>query len=414
MNQPGLQIINTVSTLAHDRSLPLLIVNNTNKFIKIYRHGLLATITGIQNNVSTVNSVIKNNQSKDKLNLNDLDVPQQYRSKIEKLVLQNQDLFANKDSELGHTKTVKMQVDVGNNEPIKMRPYRTSIKTREVIDKAVDEMLDADVIRRSRSPWSFPVVIVDKKECSKRFCVDFRRLNKVTKKNSYPLPLIDDILALLGKAKYFTSLDLKSGYWQVAMDEKDKEKTAFACHKGLFEFNVMPFGHSNTPAVFQEPMSVVLQGCNDFSTAYLDDIMIFSPTLEEHLEHICVIFDRLRQHNLKLKLKKCSFLKSETHYLGFVISEEGIKPDQKKVEAIRYLPVPTCVREVRSFIGMCSYYRRFIPNFSQIAEPIIALTRKYAHFKWSDTHQKAFDYLKDSLTAVPQEMRSHFTICLIS
>ena len=401
VNQPGLQIINTVSTLAGDRSLPLLIVNNTNKFIKIYRHGLLAKITGIQNNVSTVNSVIKNDQSKDKLNLNDLDVPQQYRSKIEKLVLQNQDLFANKDSELGHTETVKMQVDVGNNEPIKMRPYRTPIKNREVIDKAVDEMLDADVIRRSRSPWSFPVVIVDKKDGSKRFCVDFRRLNKVTKKNSYPLPLIDDILALLGKAKYFTSLDLKSGYWQVAMDEKDKEKTAFACHKGLFEFNVMPFGLSNAPAVFQELMSVVLQGCNDFSTAYLDEIMIFSPTLEEHLEHICVIFDRLRQHNLKLKLKKCSFLKSETHYLGFVISEEGIKPDQKKVEAIRSLPVPTCVREVRSFIGMCSYYRRFIPNFSQIAEPIIALTRKYAHFKWSDTHQKAFDYLKDSLTAVP-------------
>ena len=204
--------------------------------------------------------------------------------------------------------------------------------------------------------------------------------------------MIDDTLALLGKAKYFTSLDLKSGYWQVAMDEKDKEKTAFTCHKGLFEFNVMPFGLSNAPAVFQELMSVVLQGCNDFSTAYLDDIMIFSPTLKEHLEHICVIFDRLRQHNLKLKLKKCSFLKSETHYLGFVISEEGIKPDQKKVETIRSLPVPTCVREVRSFIGMCSYYRRFIPNFSQIAEPIIALTRKYAHFKWSDTHQKAFDY----------------------
>ena len=123
-----------------------------------------------------------------------------------------------------------MQVDVGNYEPITMRPYRTPIKNREVIDKAIDEMLDADVIRRSRSPWSFSVVIADIKDGSKRFCVDFRRLNKVTKKNSYPLPLIDDILALLGKAKYFTSLDLKSGYWQVAMDEKDKEKTAFACH----------------------------------------------------------------------------------------------------------------------------------------------------------------------------------------
>ena len=401
VNQPGFQIINTVSTLNRDRSLPLLIVNNTNKFIKIYRHGLLAKISGIQNKVANVNSVIKNKPCSDKLDLNDLDVPEQYRSKIEKLVLKNQDLFASKDSELGYTDTVKMQIEVENHEPIEMRPYRTPIKNREVIDKAINEMLDANIIRRSRSPWSFPVVIVDKKDGSKRFCVDFRKLNQVTKKNSYPLPLIDDILALLGKAKYFTSLDLKSGYWQVAMDDQDKEKTAFACHKGLFEFNVMPFGLSNAPAVFQELTSVVLQGCNNFATAYLDDIMIFSSTLEEHLEHLSIIFGKLRQHNLKLKLKKCSFLKIETNYLGFVISENGIKPDEKKVEAIRSLPVPTCVKEVRSFIGMCSYYRRFIPNFSQIAEPIVALTRKYAHFKWSDAHQRAFDYLKDSLTAVP-------------
>ena len=267
VNQPGLQVINTVSTLGKDRSLPLLIVNNRNKFIKIYKHGLLANITGIQNSVPTVNSVIQNKQWENNLNLNDLDVPQQYRSKIKKLVLQNQDLFGNKDSELGHTDTAKMQIDVGNNEPVKMRPYRTPIKNREVIDKAIDDMLDSEVIRRSKSPWSFPVVIVDKKDGSKSFCVDFRRLNKITKKNSYPLPLIDDILALLGKAKFFTSLDLKSGYWQVAIEEKDKEKTAFACHRGLFEFNVMPFGLSNAPAVFQELMSVVLQDCEDFSTA---------------------------------------------------------------------------------------------------------------------------------------------------
>ncbi|MCG7879415.1 MAG: RNase H-like domain-containing protein, partial [Candidatus Thiodiazotropha endolucinida] len=400
-DQPGLQIINTVSTLAKDRSLPVLIVNSTNKYIKIYRHGLLAKISEIQNNVTHIDSVIQNNSCENKLDLKDLDVPDKYRSRIENLILKNKDLFASKDSELGKTDTVKMQIDVGDHEPIKMKPYRTPIKSREVIDKAINEMLDANVIKRSRSPWSFPVVIVDKKDGSKRFCVDFRKLNQITKKNSFPLPLIDDILALLGRAKYFTSLDLKSGYWQVAMDEKDKEKTAFACHKGLFEFNVMPFGLSNAPAVFQELMSVVLQGCNDFATAYLDDILIFSSSLEEHLRHISLIFDRLRQHNLKLKLKKCGFLKLETNYLGFVISEQGIKPDEKKVDAIRSLPVPTCVKEVRSFIGMCSYYRRFIPNFSQIAEPIIALTRKYAHFKWSDVHQTAFEFLKDSLTAVP-------------
>ena len=165
------------------------------------------------NNLLNVNSVMQNNKNDTHLNLKDLDVSKEYRPKIEKLILQNKDLFAKKDSELGHTDTVQMQIDTGNSNPIKMRPYRTPIKNREVVDKAIDEMLDADVIRRSRSPWSFPIVIVDKKDGSKRFCVDFRKLNQVTKKNSYPLPLIDDILALLGKAKYFTSLDLKSGYW---------------------------------------------------------------------------------------------------------------------------------------------------------------------------------------------------------
>ena len=148
-------------------------------------------------------------------------------------------------------------------------------------------------------------------------------------------------------------------------------------------------------------MSVVLQGCNSFATAYLDDILVFSATLDEHLEHLSTIFDKLRQYKLKLKLKKCGFLKLETNYLGFVISEDGIQSDQKKVEAIRVLPAPTCVREVRSFIGMCSYYRRFISNFFQIAELIVALTRKHAHFKWSDIHRKGFEFLKDSLTSVP-------------
>ena len=146
------------------------------------------------------------------------------------------------------------------------------------------------------------MVIVDKKDGTKRFCVDFRRLNKITKTNSYPLPIIDDILALLGKARYFTSLYLKSGYWQVLMDEQDKEKTAFACHKVLYQFNVMPFGLVNAPSIFQELMNRVLNGLGDFSTAYLDDILIYSETLEEHLSHMQEVFNRLREHGLRLKL----------------------------------------------------------------------------------------------------------------
>ena len=186
--------------MAKDRSLPLLVVNNTNKIVKIYRHGSLANISGIQNYVTQVNSVIKHNTKRSKLDLNDLDVPEKYGSIIiKKLDIKNQDLFASKDSELGKTDTVKTQIDVGNNTPIQMKPCRTPIRNREVIDKAINEMLEADIIKRSRSPWLFPVVKVDKKDGSKRFCVDFKKLNQITKKNCFPLPLIDDILALLGK-----------------------------------------------------------------------------------------------------------------------------------------------------------------------------------------------------------------------
>ena len=167
-----------------------------------------------------------------------------------------------------------MTIDTGNNPPIKLKPYRTPLLKRKIVDDAIDDMLQANIIRHSTSPWSFPIVVVDKKDGTKRFCVDFRALNNIIKTNSssWPLPLIDDILALLGKAKCFTTLDCKSGYWQVEIEEKDKEKTAFVCHKGLFEFNRMPFGLCNAPSVYQNLMSIVLQGCEDFAIAYLDDV----------------------------------------------------------------------------------------------------------------------------------------------
>ncbi len=184
------------------------------------------------------------------------------------------------------------------------------------------------------------------------------------------------------------------------MEESDKEKTAFACHRGLYQFNVMPFGLCTAPAIFQELMSAVLEGLSGFTTAYLDDILIYSETLEEHLTHIQQVFDRLRSHQLRLKLKKCSFLKAKTNYLGFGYRRRCIRPELGKVDVIKSLPSPTCVREVRSFIGMCSYYRRFIPTFSEIAEPIIALTRKYAKFKWNDECQKSFDRLKNQLASI--------------
>ena len=383
--EPGLLMTNCISKLPDNRRLPMLLINSTNKTITIKRGTPVAKISPISaNEISFVKQEFRETPqlygNKDN-EFDNLDVCPEHKQLITNLLKKNSDLFAKTDKEPSHTDTVRMKINTGNHPPIKLKPYRAQLNNRAIIDKAVDEMLEAKIIGRSRSEWSFPIVIVDKKDGSKRFCVDFRQLNKITKKNSYPLPVIDDILALLGKAKYFSSLDLKSGYWQVKMADSDKEKTAFTCHRGLFEFNVMPFGLTNAPAIFQELMNRVLEGLGNFTTAYLDDILIYSQTLEEHLTHIQQVFDRLCMHNLRLKLKKCSFLRRETNYLGFVINDNGIKPEEKKVDVIRALPPPTNVREVRSFIGMCSYYRRFIPHFSQIAEPIIALTRKYAKFK---------------------------------
>ena len=202
------------------------------------------------------------------------------------------------------------------------------------MEEAVKDMLEAGVIERSRSPWSFPRVIVKKKDGGPRFCVDFRKLNAITKPMAVPLPLIDDILALLGRSACFSTLDLRSVYWQVAMDRMDRKKAAFTCHLGLFNFRVMPFGLSNTPGVFTQLMSMVLEGLEGFAMAYLDDMLVFSKTPEEYLAHLQQVMDRLREHNLKIKLPKCQFMKEETKYLRFIINKRGIKPDLDKVEGI--------------------------------------------------------------------------------
>lgn len=403
--EPGVMITNSVGKVLPNNEVAVMIVNNTNKTFTLKKGCVIAKVSKIDEcHISAVDKEVKqvSGDNSDENEWKDVDVDPQYRDEIIKLLEKNKDLFAQKDSDLSQTDTVTMKIDTGDHSPIKLRPYKTQLNNRKVIDAAVDEMLDAKIISRSRSSWSAPVVIVDKKDGSKRFCVDFRAINKITKPNSYPLPLIDEILALLGKAKYFTSLDLKSGYWQIKMDPDDREKTAFACHKGLFEFNVMPFGLCNAPSIFQELMARVLENLDAFSIAYLDDILIYSETLEEHLKHLQAVFDRLREHKLKLKLKKCGFLKEETGYLGFIINKDGIRPDPNKVAVIKSLATPTCVKEVRSFIGMCSYYRRFVPKFSEIAEPLIALTRKYSKFKWDSKCQIAFDKLKTLLSEVPE------------
>ena len=267
----------------------------------------------------------------------------------------------------------------------------------------VQQMLASDVICPSNSPWGSPVVMVKKKDGSLRFFVDFRQLNAATVKDTHPLPRINDLLDALHGARWFSTLDLKSGYWQVPIMEQDKEKTAFGTSSGqLYEFNQVPFGLCNVPATFSNLMDHVLSGLHwETCLFYLDDIIVFSSTWEEQLARLRQVFERLRHAQLKLGAEKCTFAAKEVSYLGHRVTEEGLLPDPAFLAAIREIPPPKIATEVRSFLGLVGYYRHYVKNFAAIAGPLHALTRKDEVFHWSADCQDAFDRLKTLLTTSP-------------
>lgn len=338
----------------------------------------------------------------------DLTTTQQQQ--LEHLLQEYQDIIAVEDEPPGRTNLVTHPIVTENVLPIKQRPYRLSPAEHEFVGKEIDQMMQQGIIQPSSSPWASPIVLVKKKNGKTRFCVDYRKLNKVTKRDAYPLPRIDEILDSLGKAKWFSSLDLASGYWQVEMNEMDKEKTAFITKQGIFEFNVMPFGLTNAPATFQRLMDRIFYDIKDkYVLVYLDDINIFSNTFEEHIQHLTEVLERFRQADLKLNLEKCHFCKKELAFLGHIVSEKGIQPDPGKVEKVQNFPIPTNLTELRGFIGLASYYRRFIKDFASIVEPMHRLMRKNIPYIWNEDCQKAFEILKEKLTTAPILIYPDFT-----
>lgn len=261
------------------------------------------------------------------------------------------------------------------------------------------QMLDQGVIIPSQSPWASPVVLVQKKDGTLRFCIDYWQLNSATKLDIFPFPHINDSLDMLSKSRYFTTLDLATGFWQVPMDASSQEKTAFVTYEGHYEFTVMPFGLTNAPATFQRLMEGVLRGLTRKSClVYIDDILVTGETFSQHLENLRAVFQRLRDANLRLKFKKCKFAELEVDYLGHVVSEVGLSTDPHKVEAIRNFPVPRDLKSLRSFLGLAAYYRHFIPCFSRIATPMYALTKKDVPFEWNSDCQQVFEALKQCLS----------------
>ena len=336
------------------------------------------------------------------LGVDHVTLSEEQRVQLTELITNYSDVFALANSELGCTDIVCHSIDTGDSRPIKQRPYRTPIIHRETISRMIDEMEEQGVVQPSISPWASPVVLVPKKDGSQRFCVDYRRLNALTKRDVYRLPRIDDILDTAGGAKYFSTLDLASGYWQVELDQSAREKSAFTTHRGLFEFTRMPFGLCNAPATFQRLMQVILTGLEGKSCfVYLDDILVVSSTFEDHLSHLAELFERLRRAGLRLKPKKCLLLRKEVPYLGHVMTTSGIRPDPAKIETVKNFLTPTDVTKIRQFLGLASYYRRFIPAFARIAHPLHRLTKKDVPFHWNSDCETAFERLKECLMTAP-------------
>ena len=255
-------------------------------------------------------------------------------------------------------------------------------------------------MRESHSSWSAPIVVVSKGDGGKGMCVDYRVLNAISRTYIWPMPRIDDILEKLGRAKVFTTLDLRSGYHHIALDKDAIKKTAFVTLFGKDEYLKVQFGLAQAPSYFQNLMNKVLNGLN-FRLAYLDDIIIFSETAGQHLKQIQIVLNRLRQAKLKLKKGKCAFFKKELQYLGHLLTTDGVKPQLEKIKAISEMKPPKNQKGVREFLGMVGYYRKFISRFADAATPITKLTRKDSKFEWSDDCQTGFEYLMTCLTEAP-------------
>jgi hypothetical protein len=286
--------------------------------------------------------------------------------------------------------------------PISKRAYRVSGPELVELKKQIDELLEKGYIRPSTSPWAAPVLFMDKKDGTKRMCIDCRALNEVTVKNKYPLPRIEDLFDQFRGASVFSKIDLRSGYHQLRIRPVDISKTTFITKYGLYEFMVMSFGLSNAPAYFMYLMnSVFIDYLDKFVVVFIDDILIYSQNEQEHEKHLRKVLQRLRHCQLYAKLSKCEFWISEVLFLGHIINRDGLAVDPKKVAAILDWKAPKDVQGIKSFIGMAGYYRRFIEGFSKIAKPMTALLAKKVEFKWTPTCQESFEMLKQKLTIAP-------------
>ncbi|GFX21642.1 retrovirus-related Pol polyprotein from transposon 412 [Trichonephila clavipes] len=378
----GLLIASTLVDLSR-KTIPVRICNVTEKPRVFQKGEVLATCSPVTCVCKSSSLLLSNSpQQLTPDLLENAELSPEQKSSAERLFQEFEDVFSRNSSDIGHTTVTQHRIDTADHPPIKQHPRRLPFAKQEEVGTLLREMQENDIIEPSSSPWASPIVLVRKKDGSTRFCVDYRKLNDVTKKDSYPLPRIDDTLDTLSGHKWgFSTLDLKSGYWQVEIHPEDREKTAFTSGQGLWQFKVMPFGLCNAPATFERLMETVLKGLTfEACLIYLDDVIIGGRTFEEHLQNI---------------------RKKEVNYLGHIISAEGVRTDPEKVSAVKNWKRPENLRELRSFLGLCTYYRKFVKGFSNIARPLHKLTESKQKFQWTKECEDSFLQLKEALTSSP-------------
>ena len=352
-----------------------------------------------------------------KVNLQDAQVSAKYREQFRQLCKEFEDIFSKDSTDIGKTSLITMDIDTGDSPPVCQKPYNLPLKHREWVQKELETLERAGVIVRSISPWASPIVIVPKKTepgepPRRRLCVDYRVINsllpEVQKAHSkakgvltlVPLPQIDHIYARLRGSKIFSTFDLRSGYHHMALSLEARAKSAFVTPTDKFGFTRCPFGLSQAPAYFQRLINKVIKGL-PFAFGYLDDVLIHSPDIETHLQHIKIFFQRLREADLKLKNSKCNYFKTHVQYLGHLVSGKGIRPLPEKLDSIKKMPAPTTPKEIKQFQGLVGYYRKFIPRFADIARPMTNLTKQDIPFEWTIQCQAAFELLKEAIITSP-------------
>ena len=352
-----------------------------------------------------------------KVELEDADVKDSTRVSFEVLCEQQHEAFSKNNKDIGRTQLIEMEIDTGDSLPVAQSPYTLPLKHYEWVRQEIETLEKSGVIERSLSRWASPVIVVPKKSApdkprKRRLCIDYRKVNalqpevKRTEKGTgclslYPLPKINEMFSKLGGTTIFSTIDLRSGYYHIGLTRESRAKSAFVVPMGKWQFKHTLFGLSQAPAYFQSLIDKVLMGCSSFAMGYLDDIIIFSKTEEEHLQHLEEIFVRLCKFGLKMKREKCSFFKKHIQYLGHLLSEKGFELLPEKLESIRKMPAPRTAKEVKQFLGLIGYYRKFVPRFADISRPLTKLTCHNITFEWTDQCAKAFNHLRELLMEYP-------------